>query len=136
MKRVMKRVGGSITISRVTGSQTYVNIEFHDEHAGVMIAEAQMGITSFGEAITGLAHVPCEVLVNTSDRIGKTREYKRIKIELPPPSASLAHGDIFYKTFLEPHEKDGWIGRLADLKNHHNRIGGTNIYRVTFERWV
>ena len=32
-------------------------------------------------------------------------------------------------------EKDGWKGRDADAKNHHNHLG-QGAYKVTFIRWV
>jgi len=33
-------------------------------------------------------------------------------------------------------EFDGWAGEWKDCLNFHNRVKGTNRYRVNFVRWV
>lgn len=126
------KVEGQLTISRVRGSADYVNIEFRDEKAGVLIAQAEVDISNFGEAITGLAHVSCQIKVNPSDKIGKTREHKTVEIETPD---QLSYDTPVLKDLLKPHEVDGWVGRIQDLQNMHKRIRN-NIYDVVFERWV
>lgn len=125
---------GKITISCVRGSEEYVAVSIKDTNAGRQIVEARLDFAEFGQLLTGLAHIDCDLRIFNLDKVGKKREFKTEKVEVPENRWSC--DDDTLRSLLTPYEVDGWIGRLSDLKNHHCHINGTNQFSVSFERWV
>lgn len=126
----MKQLPGKITISRVSGSSEYIRIVVVDEKSGCEIVEARLEFDEYARALTGEGRVNCRLRYNETSLIGKTKQTKRVVVPCSPEERR----DADLGKLLAPFEVDGWIGRIADLTNPHNREG--DGYSVIFERWI
>lgn len=129
----MKIIKGTVYIGRMNCSHEddYIVIELRDEQAHVIAAKAKIDLASFAKALTSQAS-ECNIEFNDSGLVGKTREHKIEAVEVPGPVYGIPDAEL--KKHLAPFEVDGWIGRIADLKNPNRRHDGKND--VGFERWV
>jgi hypothetical protein len=125
---------GKITISATRGAEEFVHLSIEDDRAGCQIVEVRMDFATFGELLTGLTHMDCYLRVFNLDKVGKKREHKQEHVEIVDDMWNMADDQL--QELLAPHEKDGWIGYVSDLKNTHKRVQGTNKCVVNFVRWI
>lgn len=103
------------------------NISIDDDLSGCRVIEVKMTATQFAEAVTSL-YTHCEFDLNVSGNVGKKHEWKKEYIAILNADKAKA------KQALKPFEVDGWVGRVNDLFNCHNRT--KDGYMVGFDRWV
>lgn len=141
----MKTLPAKITISRPSFSDgtRLIEISVIDEKSSCEAISISLGYVEFAQALTGLGHVPCEMIFNDSGIIGKKWEHKNVAVTIQGLSSSETREerDAAILRCLAEHEIDGWKARVQDAHNHHNivkgsRRDGSYDVRVLFERYV
>ena len=141
----MKTLPAEISITRPSFSdgRQLIAIYVTDEKSSCKAIEVLIGYAEFTQALTGLGHVPCEMIFNDSGIIGKKREYKDVIVTINGwnVSETKEERDACILRCLAEHEIDGWKARVRDAHNHHNMINGSSKadgydVRVLFERYI
>lgn len=130
-------MNGKITLSRYANSRDEecpIHIKMEDEKSGAQFLDISMSLENFALMLTNLGFIDCQFELRGLDVVGKQREHKIVNVPLPKgmflPSTAEA------SELIKPFETDGWIGRVDDVTNHHNRSYDNNSVKVSFVRWV
>jgi hypothetical protein len=123
----------SITISRVSCSdeRQYISIRIQDELSSIILADLEIPLDRFAQAVTGLHldDVPCETSAQDA-RIGRKRIYIPREIEAP----SVLHGQEEEWLMANYPEKPDPIS----FRRQHGSIrreNGTTIIRYHLVKW-
>jgi len=73
---------GQLTISRQIGGGERISIRIRDERAGIEFVEATLTLEQYALAISGQGYVPCEVVVQGLENVGKRLEVDTLEFPL------------------------------------------------------
>lgn len=133
------KLEGMLTITRTTGANCEnISVVIRDGLSGCVIARAEIGMSAFAEALTGIARNNCEVIWTNIDRIGKTREVKTEFVPIAIPSLGYDRRDEEADQQAKPFEVDGWKMSSGGYGNHHRSTvrDGIQGYLCVFIRFV
>jgi len=106
-----KKLKGQISISRVFGDESYIQIEIIDKNSRAHFLEIRMDFEEFAKCLTGQSHIDMEFTPRGLYVVGKIKEQKELKFEIPESINFLHHKDYAEKhaqTFAD----DGWTASL------------------------
>jgi len=135
---------GAITITRQTGSRAErrpIRITLYDALSGTNVAEFEMSLRAFAEALTGLGRVGGLLHVGSNVVVGMRREIKTANVDITGLniySCDLAERHERLRTLLLPWCVDGWTARAEDVANTHNHtiIGARRYATIVLSRHV
>jgi len=133
------KIKGKITISTIRSTHprgSWVRVTLEDENSHIHFVEIDIDFEQFGEAITGNGSQPCNMKLRGLEFLGRKYENKTELVMLPRNATEMEKVGIISK-----YEVDGWMGRMLDLENHYNYVGGKSgegyvCYKVSFHRYV
>ena len=79
----MEKLKGKMSIINVGRTDKgFIMVEFKELTSRVVFLEAEINYIDFVQAITGLAHVPCDITIRDLELVGKSKEQKTIVFEI------------------------------------------------------
>jgi len=136
-----KKLRGHITISRLSSNDPEVRaapvrITIEDRTSGFQVAEVEMSLKNFAEALLHVAHIDCDINLTVDERIGLERETKTARVPLPENGIPYKKGEreAVVEEMVKPFEVDGWRARREDAVNVRRHRDGCAA--VTFVRYV
>jgi len=133
----MKRLDGSVRISRVQGRQEGDRIEIvvQDSNARCEAITIILTAEEFGDALSNIGS-KCKFEFNDSGVVGTIGQNKEEIVEVEDTRPSIIGENAALKLW----EVDGWKARHGDISNHHNWIShnmtGWHKQKVVFFRNV
>lgn len=117
-----------------------VELRIHDDKAQVLLATIRLPGNNFMAAMSGLAHVECEIETSTEQlaRVGKTCESKYLEVDLPDGKGK--YGEERQKLARERALllcPEGWTPSPyfgSQTSFYENK--GVQYARCTIRRWV
>ena len=128
-------VDGKLTISRVYGSQDYVEITLRDCDAVIDFAKVRISVENFGEAVLGLSCMECEIITRGLQNVGKVRESKHI--EFPIGKDNYMDRKKVASEIVKDYTPEGWTASTYfGSQNSFFTRGDVCWARTSITRWV
>lgn len=129
---VDKKCNGQITL---LFSENGATIQIYDDISGVCVVDVTLDKEQICQAMSRLAHTPCNVEYGTLRHVGKKMELTSLEFEIPECPYT-KRKDVAEKiadqVCPEGWESDGYFGSHGSFF----RKDGKNYARVTVRRWV
>lgn len=132
---------GKLSISRVSGSNSYILIRLEDTNAHIIVVDIEVPIELFGAIVTGLSVQPVKFEAHNFDKIGKKMEFKTEQV-VADYKNSFGKSEVIdaLKSVLPAYEIDDWIAEIDSSLSTQRATGtdkdGKNYVNVHFRRWV
>jgi len=112
-------------------------IELYDKEASIQFAEIKLTAEQFCQAVSRLAHTPCQISVYNLDNIGKTMEHRSFEFAVPQKIWDSPNHREKIAEYARKICPKGWVS--SDYFNSQNSFFIKNEKRMAqciIRRWV
>ena len=127
---------GSITISK--NSNDVIRIKIRDENSRIDFCKLEMTQDQFTSALFGLAETSCLVYVDNLKNVGKKKEVKPFKFEIPNNLGNWAARDVKeIKKIANSKCPEGWeVNHYYNSQKTFTYQGEKKFVNTSIVRWV
>lgn len=112
-------------------------IELYDKTASIKFAEIKLTAEQFCQALSRLAHTPCQIEVHNLDNVGKMMEHRPFEFAVPEKIWNSKNHRELIAVYAKKICPKGWIS--SDYFNSQDSFffeGKQRMARCTIRRWV